>query len=274
MTPKRSARGGRSGSLGAAASAATQRDQTVDAIVSSGSLKQLAMKLAVVLFVAGLGLLAYALSIPPYKNQRLYEHRYLALSAGQNEAFSKLREEMVTPRYGLEDYAATAIVLALGLLLVSRRGWKNLSSPRSRAGLVVVAFVAPVLSFAAMVVDLQQGFGRGEYPWWGDSLGIPLVGDLMVFALLLAWSMAHLLFLRRDYASKQLSSALSLGANKWLLLLSAITAALIVYCAGMGDYTYLVPGGVWLYFYLSLAAARSLRGQGETRSGSLPQAAP
>jgi len=49
-------------------------------------------------------LLAYAFSIAPYKDEELFMERYMALSVGQGEEYSKLRDEMLTPKYQLQDY--------------------------------------------------------------------------------------------------------------------------------------------------------------------------
>ena len=180
----------------------------------------------------------------------------MALSSGQNAEYSKLRSEMLTPKFQLQDYGGTLIAAAVGVFLFSRRGWRNLKSPKSRATLLGLAFVVPFLTVGAYVFDLLLGFERGEFPHWADSMGIPLMGTPVLLVVLLAWSGAHLAFLRGSYQPALLSQAASRKANWWLLLVAALTVVLVALCTSFGQYWYAVPGVAWLYFYLSLATAR------------------
>lgn len=221
------------------------------------------MKLATFLMVIGIGLLGFSSSIAPYKDGALFMERYMALSAGQSAEYWQLREEMLTPKFRLQDYGGTFIALAFGLLLISRRGWRNLKAPNSRAALLAVAFASPLLTVVAYIFDLLLGFERQEFPHWADSMGIPLMGVPMLLVVLLAWAGAHLAFLASPYRSALLSQAASLKANWWLIGLAAVTAALVLLCVSVGLYWYAVPGTVWLYFYLSLAATRRSNLQAE-----------
>ncbi len=215
------------------------------------------MKLSAILLLIGVALLAYAFSIAPYKNEKLFMERYMAMSDGQSKEFWKLRDEMLTPKYQLQDYGGTVVAVAVGVFLVSRKGWRQIKSPKFRATLFWLAFVAPFLTVSAYVFDLMQGFDRGEFPHWADSMAIPLMGVPVLLVVLLVWSAAHLGFLRRDYQpATSLALAVSLKANWWLLFVSAVTALFVVACASSGEYWYAIPGVLWLYFYLSLGAVR------------------
>ena len=214
------------------------------------------MKLASVLLLVGVALLGYAFSLAPYKDEALFMKRYMALSDGQSNEYWKLRDEMLTPKYQLQDYGGTLVALSIGVLLVCRRGWRRLKSPKSRAKLFGLAVAAPLLTIGAYVFDLLQGFARGEFPHWADSMAIPLMGVPVLLIVLLVWSSAHLAFLPRTYHAELLSRALSRQANWWLLLVSAVTTLLVALFAATGQYWYGIPGAVWLYFYISLAASR------------------
>ena len=93
------------------------------------------MRLGAILLFIGIAILGYALSIAPYKDEKLFMERYMALSTGQSEEYWKLRDEMLTPKYQLQNYGGTLVAAALGVVLVSRKGWRKLKSPRSRATL-------------------------------------------------------------------------------------------------------------------------------------------
>ena len=119
----------------------------------------------------------------------------------------------------------------------------------------------PLFAFSLGIVSclLKYGlaFERGEFPHWAGSMSIPLIGAPVLFVLLLVWSLAHLGFLRgTNYSATPLALALSLKANWWLLCLSACTVALVLWDVVAGQYWYAIPGVIWLYFYLSIGAAR------------------
>ena len=214
------------------------------------------MKLAAILLLIGIAMLGHASSLAPYKDEALFMEQYMALSSGQSAEYLKLRDAMLTPKYQLQDYGGTLVAAAAGLFLLFRRGWRNLKSPESRATLLGLALAASCLTVGGYVFDLFLGLERGEFPHWADSMGIPLMGAPVLLVGLLAWSGAHLAFVRGTYQSTLLWQAASRNANWWLLLIAALTGLLVAVCAAFGQYWYAVPGVAWLYFYLSLAAAR------------------
>jgi len=214
------------------------------------------MNLGAALLWGGVVLLAYALALAPYKDEKLFREGYWALSDGQSAEYSKLRNQMLTPKFSLQDYGGTLVATG-AVFLVSRKGWNRIRSPKSRTALFGLAFAAPLLIVGGCVFDLLQGFDRGEFPHWADSMGIPILGLPIQFVLLLVWSLAHLTFLRGSYEpAAPLVIALSLKSNWWLLLMSAVTASVVLVWACSGQYWYALPGLCWLYFYLSLAAGR------------------
>jgi len=181
----------------------------------------------------------------------------MSMSAGQSEEYWKLRDEMLTPKFQLEDYGVTLAAIAVAMFLVTRKGRVRLQSPNSRKALVALAIVLPFLTVGGYVFDFLQAFDRGEFPHWADSMGIPLMGAPIQFIILLVWSLAHLSFLRGAYQpSIPLVHAVSLKSNWWLLFISAVTAILVLVSAAVGQYWYAIPGALWLYFYLSLGAVR------------------
>lgn len=215
------------------------------------------MKIAAILLAIGAALWGYALTLSPYKNQQLFMERYMSMSAGQSEEYWKLRDEMLTPKFQLEDYGVTLAAIAVAMFLVTRKGKARLQSPTSRKALVVLAIALPFLTVGGYVFELLQAAYRGEFPHWADSLGIPLMGVPIQFIILLVWSLAHLGFLRGAYQpSTPLVHAVSRKANWWLLFISTVTGLLVLASATTGQYWYAIPGALWLYFYLSLGAVR------------------
>ena len=211
---------------------------------------------ALILLVTGAALWSYALTLAPYRNETLFEQRYMSLSAGQSEEYWKLRDEMLTPKFQLEDYGVTLVVAALATFIVGRKGVLRLQAPGSRRAMVVWAIALPFLTAGGYIFDLFHAFDRGEFPHWADSLSIPLMGAPIQLIVLLAWSLAHLGFLRGVYQPATPLSPVSLKSNGWLLFITAITAIIFLFNVAAGAYWYAIPGAFWLYFYLSLSAGR------------------
>lgn len=214
------------------------------------------MKFAIFLFILGSVLIGYASSLPAYKDERLFLERYMSLSPGQNKEFGELREEMLTPKFQLQDYGIELLAIASAVFAATRSGGFHVLHP-TRKTLAAVGIGVPFLTVGGYVFDLMLAFDRGEFPHWADSMGIPLSGAPILLALLIVWALAHLLFVRRiDYFPTSLIKAFSLKANWWLLFMAALTALLVLLCAAFGQYWYAIPGGLWVYLYLSICAVR------------------
>lgn len=217
------------------------------------------MKFAVFLFILGAALISYAWSLPAYKDEKLFLERYMSMSAGHSREYEDLRAEMLTLKFPMQDYGITLLAVASGVFAAIRRGRALVLSPKSPTTLAAGALGLPLLTVGSYVFDLMQASHRGEFPNWADSIGIPLMGAPVLVALLIAWALAHLCFLRRtDYFSTSLITAFSHRANWWLLFLAALTAVLALLCAASGQYWYAIPGGLWVYFYLSICAVRQV----------------
>jgi hypothetical protein len=213
------------------------------------------MKTAFIALLVGLAMLVYAMTLPAYTDEKTFQHRYGEMKAGDSAAFYALREEMLTPKYKLQDYGVCVLLLS-GVLALRRRIWR-MATPRSTLPFIATALLAPFLAAAAFVFDLSQGQNRGEFPHWADSLGIPLMGLPALFLVCIVWSLAHLTFLagvRRNVVP--LRRAFSRSSNFWLLLVAAVTLALTALLLAEGAYWYALPCVVWLYLYAALAAVR------------------
>jgi hypothetical protein len=215
------------------------------------------MKIPYTLLLVGAALLAYSFSLSPYKDESQFMERYMAMSSGQSAEFWKLRDEMLTPKYRLQDYGGTLIILAVGVLLSTRGSKFLVKSPKSRTTLFILSLAAPLLTASAYIFDLFQGFNRGEFPHWADSMSIPLMSTPIIFIGLIFWSIVHLKLLPATYQSDaSFALALSWKSNAWLLFVSMVVAVLLMLCVVYGQYWYAVPCSAWLYLNLSITAAR------------------
>lgn len=163
------------------------------------------MKFAVFLFILGSALIGYAASLPTYKDEKIFLERYMNMSPGQNQEFGELREEMLTPKFQVQDYGITLLAVASAVFAATRRGRLHLLTPKSPGTLIAVGIGLPILTVGGYVFDLMLAFGRGEFPHWADSMGILLMGAPVLLVLLFVWTIAHLCFMHRiDYFSTSL----------------------------------------------------------------------
>jgi len=212
------------------------------------------MKTAMGLFLLGISLVLISLRYDPYTDANEFKERYMQLGPGQSKEYWKLRDEMLTPKYSLEDYGGTACVAGIALLALILTKFR---APPVRWPLVVIAVLAPFASVGAVVFDLLLGASRGEFPHWADSLAIAFAGIPFELIILLAWGLGHLSLLKAPYVpARSLNLAISRKTNPWLIFVAVITCALLLLCAFEADYWYMVPGFLWLYLYVSLAAGR------------------
>jgi|SRR6266853_568547 len=215
------------------------------------------MRLSLLAVVAGLCLFVYALTVPPYVDEKKFTERYMALSPGQSKEYWALRDEMLTNRFRFQDYGVTVLIAGIVGLIALRKGFRQIKAPRARSWLAGLAIALPFLTVGGYVFDLFLAFGRGEFPHWADSMGIPLAGVPILLGAMLVWALAHLLFLRGTYTGgTPIAQGVSRKGNWYLLAVAALTALLICLTSVFGQYYYALPSVLWLYFYLSLAAGR------------------
>jgi hypothetical protein len=218
------------------------------------------MKTAVVLLIVGIALLISSLTLSPYKDEKLFNSKYMEMSSGQSDAFFKLRDEMLTPKFQLEDYGISLLALAGVVFFLYRKEGLQITAPSSRKWLVVLAMALPFITVAGYVYDLLNAYNRGEFPHWADSMGIPLMSAPVLLIGLLFWVVGHFGFLHGDYPPMaKIERESFYKTNIWLKFVSAVAVLLTLLFFALGQYWYAIPSLVWVYFYLSLAAVRLVK---------------
>ncbi|CAA0106467.1 Uncharacterised protein [Halioglobus japonicus] len=213
------------------------------------------MKLLTLFIIIGIALVGYSLMLEPFTDIDLFMQKYTAMGPGQSDEFFAMRQELLSPKYRIQDIGLS-IFLTSALLAVSLKlGKGTIKSPNGKLWLVSLGVALPLITVAGFVFDLIQGMYRYEFPHWADSLGIPLMGVPIQLGILFFWSMAHL-GLVKNFNSKSLNTAISLKLNPWLIVVALITLLLVGLMLFEGAYWYAVPGAMWLYYYLSIGASR------------------
>ena len=216
------------------------------------------MKTSLLIIVVGVFIFGYAWSLPVYKNETEYYNKLSELTAERNSnEYFKLRDESLTIKYLLEDYGLTLISVGLVLMVVFRKGWREFSSPKRKYMIMLIGLSAAFLTTAFTVFSLIMDAGRDAFPPWADSLAIPLIGIPVLGAVLIGWAVLHFLFLNDPFVTGcKIITGINYKRNIWLLFISTITAILFLYSIFMGDFWYVIPSALWLYFYLSLLRGR------------------
>lgn len=209
----------------------------------------------IVFLILGVFLFVHSISYDVYTNETVYKSEYLKLNGetGDSEKFYELRENYLTPKYKLEDYGITFIILGLITLLVSLIGLNKLKTPSKKVWIVMIGILAALLTNAVYVADLLLEMNRDGFPHWADSLGIPLMGVPFLIFLSLTWVGINSLGILNYFKSNVLIFPIRLHKlNIWYLTILFITVAFTLFAIIDGYFWQVLPGFLWIYFYASI----------------------
>ena len=206
--------------------------------------------------------ISYSLTTPAYTNKVEYEEKYIAIdwqkvgSRVASDRFYELRDEYISNKYKIQDYGFTLLILGTASLIIFRKE-KPTNTPSSKTKIALIGFSAALLTTAGYVGDLFLEFYRGSYPWWADSLGIPLMGAPILAFIFTGWAAINLLAMNGKFkAGTAISFCQIKGTNYFYLILLVVTALITLLCAIEAYFWMVLPGLFWLYFYVSLWAGR------------------
>lgn len=123
--------------------------------------------------------------------------------------------------------------------------------PERRLPVALFGTLAAMATIGAEVGSLFLDMARGEFPWWADSIGIPLSGMPFVFLGLLCWVGFHMWLLPKTI-QRNYSGAAVICTKAWLTAMGVFAATYLAYAACIGDFWSLLPMVMWLGFYFSL----------------------
>ncbi len=210
------------------------------------------------IFLIGILTLLYSFTLEPYIDIKAFHQKYMTLTVGQTKEFYVLRESMLTPKYYLHDFGILLILLSFILFIFLKLGKGYIVTPKNKFLTVLLALSLPILTTSGFVFDLFLGMERNEYPWWSDTLAIPLSGTPVIFIFLLLWSLLHLQFIsNKEVTAKPIKFNQIKKINPWLLIVSILTFTLFILTILEALYWYTIPGLLWLYYYLSLGLINS-----------------
>ena len=220
-------------------------------------------RVSICIVILSLLSITYSVTIPAYTNKDEYLTKYGAIdwqelgSKKASERFHELRGEYLSNKYVFQDYGFTFLTLGISSLLLYRSG-KFVSAPSSKMKISLVGFAAAVLTAGGYIGGLVLGFYRGAYPWWADSMAIPIVTVPFVAVVFIAWAALNLLAMNgRFEAGAPISFRQFKGSSYFYLLLLFLTALLVLLFVVAAYFWMVLPGVFWLYFYSSLWAGRN-----------------
>lgn len=227
------------------------------------------MKIAAIIFICGLLLIGYGLTLPAFTDEDLFHEEVTRISDEASESgansrddqFYELRKKMVTPKYDLINAGGTFVVTAFLIALMVRKGKLQVLLTGSRMVLIAMAFALPFLTVVGMAfatfLDPDLSITPPWEPWddAAERSFAVLAPELLV--IMLIWSFMHVfIFSRSRQPAKILSFTLISTANVWLMINSAFAIFLIMLFAMATMYWLYAISCAWAYFYLSLAASR------------------
>jgi uncharacterized membrane protein (DUF485 family) len=207
-----------------------------------------------IITIIGLVIYIYSLTLDTYINEDEYKSKYREISGeNRSEQFYELRDEYLTLKFPLADYGLTIVIVGLILLFVFNKGWSEFKTLPSKGWIIAIGLGAVLTTVIAYVADLFNEYSRGSAPHWADSLGIPLMSVPPMLILLLIWYGLNLIGLKGDFkAAVPVSTFRFRKMNYWYLIISIVTSIILVLMIIDGYFWDLIPGFLWLYFYISI----------------------
>jgi hypothetical protein len=211
--------------------------------------------LSALIFITGLLLFERASKLETYTNEQEYNDQYQALSGrGDSEKFYKLREKYLTPKFELQNYGLSLVFTGAVLMILSL---DRLKTPGRKIYIVLTGVSAALLSIIGYIGDLHLEMLRGSYPHWADSLGIPLMAVPVLIILSMIWIGLNLIGLREPFKTGVRVYPLKAGTyNIWYLSILIIAVLLTVVQVFEGYFWQIIPGFLWIYYYISILLGR------------------
>ncbi len=214
------------------------------------------------LILVSLVCLVASYSLVPYHNEKEYKEQYSAIdweldgSELASDQFYRLRKSHLSLKYPLQDYGLSFFILGISGLVFFKKG-KNPESPRSRVKILLLGISASILSVAAYIGDLSLEYERGAFPWWADSMEIPMIVSPFLLLITLLWAGINSLGMFGSF-----NTGVPLGFKSShlinLIYLSQFlcVAFFAIVCLFEGFFWMILPSTLWMYFFLSLKAGR------------------
>jgi hypothetical protein len=215
-------------------------------------------KIGVIALTIGIIIGAYSLTLNPYSNEQEFNEKYMALNGAKDasEKFFNLRDEYLTPKFELENYAITFCIIGIIIFLIGLKKSKIFRVP-SKNKIFLIGMFAALLTVVGYVGDLFLETYRESAPIWADSIGIPLMGVPYQLIIFLIWAGINSLGLLGKFKTGVDIFPIKFeNLNYWYAFISVITIVITLLLIASAYFWQIIPGLLWLYFYLSILSGR------------------
>lgn len=216
-------------------------------------------------FCIAFGLFIYSWQMPLYKNGEAYRQCYQAISETSDAAFTQFdecRDKFLGPRIYLQKYSAVAAILILFAILFFVLGGKSIKALKSRWFISAIGMGAAVIGAISAYPALLYEMENESYPWWADSISIPMGGIVVTMLVYLVVAGFNFLFLQRARDPRGPLFRIDLRwDHKFLLLELLFSLILILDLARIGNFIEMTPMILWVVFFAAILAYRRPEGE-------------
>ncbi|MBX7149657.1 hypothetical protein K1X76_11340 [bacterium] len=220
-----------------------------------------------------LGVLAFTFQMEPYKDLEAFNKIYLGSdNPSEQEALQKnyhqLRESLLTPKYKLQDYALSILILSVMLFIFlkiysikSSADFRNIIIP-SPTKIVLLGFMAAIGLVLSFLFGLILTVLRKEVPIWADSIGIPLMAlppmCLFFILVLILYSVMGWI----EYKKTPLFPVFLKSTRPhwvWIIIFGlplVLSMAFLILSLIMGAFYFLAPTILWVLFFTFWLSAK------------------
>lgn len=215
------------------------------------------LRIGIFLVILGGISYSYSLSLDLFSNENEFMQKMDRLPDEDiDRAYYQLREEYVTDQPLYTDVGIICVSLGMFILIFLPKGL-NSKTPRNKYYIILIGLASVLTTCAAYVLEIISYVSRWIVPPWADSAGIPLAPLPVIFLILLAWFLAHVIFLAFQMKYKvEVGSLCFREVNYYLLFLCIVMVILTITFIVETSAYFVIPSLLWLYFYYSMMVGR------------------
>ncbi len=219
--------------------------------------------IGILMAIGGVLMSIYGQSMSPYtdssayyksRDKIIYEYTPEIDSQKLSNRFYENKHKYSTGKYFFEDGGIGVSILGLILMIasfISKKVWER-RKVINGAWLIIILVTSAFLTLLAIAARLEQDLGRGQFPWWADSIAIPIFGatvGLFVYGLVASIILALVIRYNYDSGTKPKTSIRNLSIVAKIYFVISTAFALIGLFPPYYD-NVISSGGVLLLNYL------------------------
>ena len=185
------------------------------------------------ILMIGIILFGISLGQKRYFNKSEFSNKYEMINPQQNHAeenYYTLREQYLTSKTDFENYGISLILLGLIIYGIVVFDYRKIKTPKTKQAVIGIGLVAVLLTTIAYVGDILLEMYRGHYPYWADSIAIPLMKVPFLILLMIVWvGLNSIGIINNFHPDVYLFPIKIYGLNYWYFFLSIVTVALLIY---------------------------------------------